>query len=301
MISVVICTYNRADLLPDLLASLAHQNAPDVPIEILFVDNNSRDNTSALLQSQIGTLPFPARVLPESRQGLSHARNRGWQEAQHPYVIFLDDDARPDADWLAAYARELAKWQPEAGGGPVIPLSMQPLPAWLKLLSPDFAEYVGHLEMGHETRWLNADEGVFGGNMVLRRDVLASVDGFDPRLGANGKKRLGGEETRVQARVREQGGRILYVPAAGVQHLITRRHCSLRYYARHNYERGMSLARIEGAKPWKWTIAQAARHGVRSAGALLRGWRPQAAVNLGRSAGYLGQLQASRHLRREGQ
>lgn len=59
MISVVICTYNRADLLPDLLASLAHQNAPDVPIEILFVDNNSRDNTSALLQAQIGTLPFP--------------------------------------------------------------------------------------------------------------------------------------------------------------------------------------------------------------------------------------------------
>lgn len=300
MLTFVICTYNRADLLPKLLLSLAEQNLPDsIETEILFVDNNSQDETSAYLKANLSALPMPARVVHEPKQGLSHARNRGWMEAGGDYVGYLDDDARPLPTWIAAYATALAHWRPEGAGGPVLPHSEARCPVWLNLQSPDFAEYVGHLDITKETRWLTPNEGVFGGNMVFRREVLEQVGGFDPRLGVNGKRRFGGEETALQTRVRESGGQILYIPEAAVHHLISARHRSLRYYLRHTYERGMSVAQIEGAKPLRWTTRQAISHSIRSLAALLRGNMACAAADLGRSSGYLGQIHSSRILVRE--
>ena len=73
-VSVVLCTYNRAVRLGDALAALVDQvDAP--PYEVVVVDNNSSDDTPAVIARFASS--GVVRAVAEPTQGLSHARNRG--------------------------------------------------------------------------------------------------------------------------------------------------------------------------------------------------------------------------------
>ena len=84
MLSVVICTYNRSDILTICLQTIAEFYPKTFEIEVIVVNNNSSDNTSTTL------LDFSKKhdwlsIIDESQQGLSHARNAGYQSAKHDW------------------------------------------------------------------------------------------------------------------------------------------------------------------------------------------------------------------------
>src|SRR5713226_9622239 len=119
LISVVICTRNRAQLLERALASVADQEFARTDYEILVVDNGSTDRTQEVVKQ------FPdARYLYEGEAGLCIARNAGWREAKGRYVAFFDDDATALPGWLAAIRDGFASASPLVGivGGPVRPI-----------------------------------------------------------------------------------------------------------------------------------------------------------------------------------
>ena len=92
MLSVVVCTYNRATMLAHVLDSLSQQTISSEKLEVIVVDNNSQDETVDIakkLLSQFKNHQF----LHEPQQGLSYARNCGWRAASGEYVAFLDCDA----------------------------------------------------------------------------------------------------------------------------------------------------------------------------------------------------------------
>ncbi len=84
--SVIIPAFNSADYIPQALNSLLEQSWP--PDEILVVDNNSTDETAAL----VSTFAAPVQLLREPRQGASFARNRGIEAATGEIIAFLDAD-----------------------------------------------------------------------------------------------------------------------------------------------------------------------------------------------------------------
>src|SRR4051812_47490794 len=93
-ISVIICSYNRADYIIGAIESLYHQTLDRERYEVLVVDNNSIDNTSELVQDYINAhMDFHLKYLTESRQGASFARNTGAAFARAPLLCFMDDDA----------------------------------------------------------------------------------------------------------------------------------------------------------------------------------------------------------------
>jgi glycosyltransferase involved in cell wall biosynthesis len=95
ILSVVICTYNRAELLERALNSLL--NSPreaSESWELLVIDNNSTDMTKEVVSS------YEARYILEPNQGIAYARNRGYMEAKGTYVAYIDDDAYVDSGWL---------------------------------------------------------------------------------------------------------------------------------------------------------------------------------------------------------
>jgi glycosyltransferase involved in cell wall biosynthesis len=94
LVTVVIPTYNRADLLGEALASVHGQGVPDV--EVLVVDDGSTDG-GAERRTEEGT-----RVLRQPHAGPAAARNRGVAEAAGRWVAFLDADDAWTADGLAA-------------------------------------------------------------------------------------------------------------------------------------------------------------------------------------------------------
>ena len=94
VVSVVICTYNRADLLPAAIDDVLAQDHPETPpFELLVVDNHSSDATLAVVEAAAAR-DARVRYLFEPRQGLSHARNAAIAAARAAVIAFTDDDVR---------------------------------------------------------------------------------------------------------------------------------------------------------------------------------------------------------------
>ena len=124
VLSVVVCTYNRSDILRSCLESLGAQSANPERFEVLVVDNNSTDGTFEMAVSFSGC-HGNFRVIREPLQGLSNARNRGWREAQGRYVAYIDDDAIASVGWVAAICDFIAR----CSVAPLTPFTFLVLPA----------------------------------------------------------------------------------------------------------------------------------------------------------------------------
>lgn len=105
--SIVICTRNRCSVLDRCLSTVAGVEGLD-RAEVLVVDNGSTDETAAVIERWMATVP-QLRCVYEPRPGLSHARNSGVHNATGDVLAFLDDDVLVDQGWLdglvAAYQR----------------------------------------------------------------------------------------------------------------------------------------------------------------------------------------------------
>jgi glycosyltransferase involved in cell wall biosynthesis len=102
-VSIVICTYNGARLLPETLRHLSLlQVRPDVPWEIIIVDNASTDNTALVVREEWGKYqsPVPFFLLHQPKPGLTYAREAGYAKAQYGYILLCDDDNWLNPDYV---------------------------------------------------------------------------------------------------------------------------------------------------------------------------------------------------------
>jgi len=250
LVSVVVCTYNRAELLSGCLRSLEHQTAAKELYEVIIVDNNSTDTTKTIVES-FRQKNSNFRVVIESRQGLSCARNRGWQEARGRYVAYIDDDARAKPEWCAMIAAFIRKRPDVAGfGGPYLSCYLSAKPKWFKDEYGSWSVHGGERPMGQ-------GEFVRGTNMVFRSDVLPEVGGFDETLGMVGMKVSYGEEPNLQVRLMKQGKVIYYCPDIVVEHLVTPQKMNVKWMLRTAYKGG-SVAPEMFLMRWPWVRAGAA-------------------------------------------
>lgn len=94
--SVVVPARDAAAYVGDALSSLACQFDDPADIEVIVVDDGSRDATAEIARTFRGRLPRLEVIGPEEPEGVSAARNRGVERARGRYIAFLDAD-----DWLA--------------------------------------------------------------------------------------------------------------------------------------------------------------------------------------------------------
>jgi glycosyltransferase involved in cell wall biosynthesis len=230
-LSVVVCTYNRADLLPGCLESLADQMADKHVYEVIVVNNNSTDTTQEIAESFTRREPN-FRVVVETAQGLSQARNRGFKEARGQLVAYIDDDAKAHPDWVRS-TTHFFEIHPDASGvgGPYKAYSLVPIPEW-------FPEEYGSKSMGNETRLLQKGESISGTNMAFKRSALIEVDGFDTALGMTGEKVSYGEEAHLTRKMLERGMKIFYCAEMCVDHAILPYKLKLRWLLRSNFANG---------------------------------------------------------------
>ena len=91
-VSVVIPAYNEGAYIEECIASLKSQTIQ--PDEIIVVDNNSTDNTVKIAKDAGAT------VIYEKIQGISYARNTGFNAAQYEIIARCDGDSRLPTDWI---------------------------------------------------------------------------------------------------------------------------------------------------------------------------------------------------------
>jgi glucosyl-dolichyl phosphate glucuronosyltransferase len=216
-ISVTIQTYNRAEELRTTLRTLGGVDTSGVPdYELIVVDNNSSDRTPQVVQEAAPDFGGKLRYFRETRQGLSHARNRAIAEARYDVVAFLDDDVNVDSGWLRNLASAFSSGDFAAVGGRALLVYPSSRPAWLG----DRTEgLLTKMDYGLEPRVAKPDE-LYGVNLSFRKKWLRTVGGFRTDLGRVGTCLIGGEETELLERIAAAGGKLLYEPSALVGHRV---------------------------------------------------------------------------------
>ena len=210
-VSVVVPTYQRADLLDRCLTALAASDMSD--FEVLAVDDGSTDATGDVLQRHVDRLPLTPLVQARNA-GPAAARNRGIRAARGRLVLFLDDDvvAPPTllrshvalhddaADPLLCFLGRV-EWHPS--------LEVTPFMRWLDTSGLQFA---------YDT-WLTEGPvdppyaAFYTANLSMHRELLLDVGGFDERFPYPAY-----EDMELAFRLTARGLRMEYRPAALAWH-----------------------------------------------------------------------------------
>ncbi|HEX2271459.1 MAG TPA: glycosyltransferase family 2 protein [Pyrinomonadaceae bacterium] len=230
-VSVIIPTYNRSALLRDAVMSVLGQESPSA-FEIVIVDNNSKDDTAAVVQSLMEQHPGRLSYILETRQGNAHARNRGVKEARAPIVAFIDDDVIVERDWLTSLKNALdSRAELSFVGGKVLPQWTTPPPSWL---TPEHWSPLAVLDYGPDELIIggNSPRGLLTANIAFRRSVFDEVGQFSPHL-QRVKNAVGSmEDTEFLLRVCRSGKQGMYLPGMVARAPVENERLSKEYHRR---------------------------------------------------------------------
>ena len=95
--TVVVLNYNGAHLLGDCLRGLAAQDLPAGQAQTWVVDNASTDGSLEVLADEF---PWVRAIANDSNDGFAGGNNVALREVSTPFVALVNNDARPEPDWL---------------------------------------------------------------------------------------------------------------------------------------------------------------------------------------------------------
>lgn len=202
-LSVVVPTRDRPELLARCVAALAHSLGPGD--ELLVVDSASAHPVAPL-----PALPFAARVVRCELPGTSRARNAGWRAATRSLVAFVDDDVRVTPEWAASAVAAAARHPDTAffTGRVTVPPDASEVSRPVAVLDDDAPAVIDVTSVGSLGH---------GANLVVRRDALDAVRGFDEALGP-GTRLPAAEDYDLFDRLLSSGATGRYEPEIAVYH-----------------------------------------------------------------------------------
>jgi glycosyltransferase involved in cell wall biosynthesis len=268
--SIVVPTIGRADYLDVTLRSLLAQDVA-VPYEIVVVDDGSTDRTPEVA-AQAGV----RLVRHAMRRSVNAARNTGIDASHAQLIAFVDDDVHVPRSWLRALLEGAARHpDAEAFGGPIRPRLEGRAPRGCGRDAP----LVTSLDLGDAD---TPTDRAWGANLAVRRAAFERVGCFDETI-----VEPSGDEEEWLVRLKEAGGRVVYLAAAGLDHRRAPHDSGLRPLARAAFSRGLAARAsdrrrgVEPALPRELrTLAGCVWHSVRRT-------CPQGLVMASHSAGRL--------------
>lgn len=246
-VSVVVSVYSkdRLSYLLDCLNSLRLQSFK--PLEVIIVLDPVQD----LLEFFRARLDGDVRIVVSDGFGLSNARNAGVKNAKGDVIVFIDDDAVAEKDWLCNLLKNYDDSSVVGVGGLIKPLWEEGRPQWF----PEELDWI----VGCSYKGLPESKAVvrnpIGCNMSFRKEVFEKVGYFRSDVGRFGKRLLSGEEPEFSLRVlnRFPNAKILYDPSAVVYHKVSKERLRLKYLFVRSLNEGISKAIISGSQGYSST------------------------------------------------
>jgi glycosyltransferase involved in cell wall biosynthesis len=269
LLSVIIPTYNpdTARLL-QTLSALKSQSLPADQWELIIIDNNSSNN----FRQGLNLSWHPAgRVTAETKQGLTYARLKGFNESTGDIIIMVDDDNILHDSYLEKTLSIFAQ-NPKMGaiGGKSLPLFESEPPEWLD-------EFYGSLalrDLGDKAitvNWNNQYPGTapIGAGMAIRRAALTSyiekvTSGNSQTSDRKGNSLSSGGDNDIIIEILKSGWQVGYFPGLELQHVIPAQRMKPDYLARllnNTNKSWVQLLKAHGINPWQQ---------ITTTGALLR-------------------------------
>ncbi len=248
-VTVIIGSYNRADMLAETLLSLTSldtqlASGERFTYEVVAIDNASTDHTQEVIARFAKEAPLEkggggagaaerVRGFMEPEAGVTFARNRGLAEAAGQWIAFHDDDQKAHPQWLAELLNLAAEKNVKVVGG-AVHLSLPE--SNTRKLAPQCRQLLGE-KVGMNTVQPYSRKRIPGtNNLLLNRSVIEEVGVFDVRL------KDGGEDADLFRRIRGAGYEAWYTPAAIVYHLIPEGRLSDEYMRWTATRHGQHLA-----------------------------------------------------------
>ena len=219
-LSIVICSYNRAQYIGDALDSLYNQTSSLSEFEVLLVDNNSTDGTPGIYKTWREHHPDGNfQYLSEHRQGASFARNTGAIHAKTEWLCFMDDDAVAFPDFVANIIKHTEEKPTIVGfGGKIIPKYIPEKPVWMSYY---VSSLVGNFDYSQVPCAFKKGKYPLESNMIIKKSVFDQIGGFNTTLpGVVGTLRIGGEGKELFYKVIGLGEEIYYDPNIIVYHVV---------------------------------------------------------------------------------
>lgn len=258
--SIVVPTRDRAASLDRTLGSLCNGTQGKASLEILVVDNGSRDSTAGVVRRYIDRLPI--RYLYEPTPGVSAAVNRALRsEPLGEIVVVINDDVTMSRGWLDEVLAASRRW-PDVRmfGGRVLPVWPDGhCPRWIRRLRGTGLGLRGH-DLGEADCFYERGQVPTGALYWLRRSLLAEGHAMDLSLGQGGTSCVAGEETEFFLRLARQGESIVYAGGAVVWHHVSRgdlspsrlRHRAGRFGRTPVHLSGPCQGELLSRHPWCW-------------------------------------------------
>jgi succinoglycan biosynthesis protein ExoM len=236
-VSIVIPTYRRPDMLVRVVESCVAQRGVDVPFEIILVDNDPAGSARPIVEELAKSTSIPIRYIPETRPGISHARNTGVAATAGKYVAFLDDDEEADPGWLAAHISAMRQYKPDVVKGPVYPRLSECNPYTRQIYTRDARKPTG--------TWLTDATGTGNAFFDKKRCFADRPQPFDPFLGL-----AGGGDTLFFRELLRAGRMVVWCAEATAWETIPPDRLEPRYVLRRRFHHGQITTFVRmAAKP----------------------------------------------------
>lgn len=263
-LSVILCTYNRCNLVLSALASLRRQTLSYDQFEVIVVDNGSTDGTLGVVQAYVNAGPFQGkksedawkvRCLSETQIGLAFARNTGLLAATGEIAVFLDDDTMAAPTFLEQLQRAYVETAADAIGGRVELRWEAARPHWL---SDDMLDLLGYFSPTSTRVPLQEPMAFSSNNFSVRISALLTIGSFSSFLSKRPHMPTCLEIEDLCRRLRKADYTLWYEPEAIVNHRISAARLQRPYFVGRAYWQGRSeaLAHYADMLAQKETIQQ---------------------------------------------
>lgn len=206
-LTVAVCTRNRPRHLARTLDALVAQTRQD--FDVLVVDQSDEPDPALERTARLASL----RVIQDPRRGLSRARNLAWASVDTKWIAFVDDDCLLAPDWVEQFA-EVVTAHPHVDfvAGHVEPTNLAPGDGLAAAARPVGTERI------RDGRWIRPNAIGFGVCMVVLRDAVVRLRGWDERMGAGVPELPAAEDVDFNYRLLRAGGTALATPRLRAAH-----------------------------------------------------------------------------------
>ena len=246
ILSVVMATFNRRELLLQLLGQFSAQTLPAHLFEVVIVDDGSLEPASNFVDPK--NYPFHVEVVRQDNAGAAAARHRAIERARASLLVIIDDDMQVPKEFLAEHAKQHPK-----GSRRLVLGRLKADPAIAHM--PYFEKWYAALHDKMAADFANGTlkltgNNVYTGNVSLRREDYLAVGGFDFSM-----KRA--EDIELGLKLEHSGVELHYAPDAYTLHGSD--HTSEEVWLKRAFLYGVYFSRIHQkhpeaahADPWRF-------------------------------------------------
>lgn len=241
--TIIICARNAGERIGALVETIALQvREVALPVEIIVADSESSDGTArkAIAAGRGAGLDLSVAVL--SSPGKVRALNEAVKTARGGILIFLDDDVRPQKNWLKNIISVFDQGCGLAGGKISAEWTDGPPPPWF---TPAVASFTPvHGAVAEVFAYDPPFSSPVGANFAVKREIFEKTGLFSENLGHVGALPYGAEESELAFRAARAGFGAVYTGVAEVLHPFSRKTWTRAYLMRRAFYQGAGIARF---------------------------------------------------------